>query len=62
MVPGHTTNAGEMNGFLKTSDSLLHKPLVVEGNAIKLDSNFRPALASFFQPGGSQRSLRRGGV
>ncbi len=44
MVPGHITNAGEMNGFLKTSDSLLRKPLVVEGNAIKLESNFRPAL------------------
>jgi len=44
MVPGHITNAGEMNGFLKTSDSLLRKPLVVEGNVIKLESNFRPAL------------------
>ncbi len=44
MVPGHITNAGEMNGFLKTRDSLLRKPLVVEGNAIKLESNFRPAL------------------
>ena len=44
MVPGRITNAGEMNGFLKTSDSLLRKPLVVEGNAIKLEPNFRPAL------------------
>ncbi len=44
MVPGHITNAGEMNGFLKSSDSLLQKPLVVEGNTIKLESNFRPAL------------------
>jgi len=44
MVPGHITNAGEMNGFLKTTDSLLRKPLVVEGNAIKLESNYRPAL------------------
>jgi L-Ala-D/L-Glu epimerase len=44
MVPGHVTNAGEMNGFLKTRDSLLREPLIVEGNAIKLESNFRPAL------------------
>ena len=44
MVPGHITNAGEMNGFLKTSDSLLREPLIVEGNAIKLESNFRPVL------------------
>ena len=44
MVPGHITNAGEMNGFLKTTDSLLRKPLEVEGNAIKLESNFRPTL------------------
>lgn len=44
MAPRHITNAGEMNGFLKTSDSLLRKPLIVEGNAIKLEPNFRPAL------------------
>lgn len=44
MVPGHISNAGEMNGFLKTSHSLLQHPLVVENNAIKLEPDFVPTL------------------
>ena len=44
MVPGHITNAGEMNGFLKTSDSLLRNPMIVDGNAIVLESGYRPVL------------------
>ena len=44
MVPSQITNAGEMNGFLKTSQRLLEHPLVVEQGAIRLDPDFVPKL------------------
>ncbi len=44
LVPGHIHNAGEMNGFLKTSDSLLAPSLVMEQDAIRLDPGFIPKL------------------
>ncbi|MFQ6024469.1 MAG: enolase C-terminal domain-like protein, partial [Acidiferrobacterales bacterium] len=44
MVPGHITNAGEMNGFLKTREQFLEHPLVVEQDAIRLDPAFVPKL------------------
>ena len=38
------TNAGEMNGFLKTSQRLLEHPLVVEQHAIRPEPDFVPKL------------------
>ena len=37
-------NAGEMNGFLKTRDSLLQQPLTVQDDAIRLEPGFAPQL------------------
>lgn len=44
MVEGHITNAGEMNGFLKTERSLLRAPPAVDGSAIRLEPRFVPTL------------------
>ncbi|MDX1487399.1 MAG: mandelate racemase/muconate lactonizing enzyme family protein [Acidiferrobacterales bacterium] len=40
----HITNAGEMNGFLKTQAAFLQPPLAVHGDAIKLDPANTPQL------------------
>jgi L-alanine-DL-glutamate epimerase-like enolase superfamily enzyme len=40
----HITNAGEMNGFLKTHAAFLQPPLAVHGNTIKLDPASAPRL------------------
>ena len=40
----HITNAGEMNGFLKTHAAFLQPPLAVHGNAIELDPASAPQL------------------
>lgn len=40
----HITNAGEMNGFLKTQAAFLQPPLAVHGDAIKLDPAGAPQL------------------
>lgn len=37
-------NAGEMNGFLKTRESLFETPLVFESGAIRIPSGFSPRL------------------
>lgn len=41
---GHIANAGEMNGFLKPSSALLHRPLKAERGAILLEPGFVPQL------------------
>jgi L-alanine-DL-glutamate epimerase-like enolase superfamily enzyme len=44
MVSGNIHNAGEMNGFLKTKESLLQRPLTVEHGRMRLDADFQPRL------------------
>jgi L-Ala-D/L-Glu epimerase len=41
---GRIRNAGEMNGFLKPTHSLLRNPLGFERGAIALEAGYRPAL------------------
>jgi L-Ala-D/L-Glu epimerase / N-acetyl-D-glutamate racemase len=40
----HINNAGEMNGFLKTCETLLTQPLTVQNDAIALQPGFAPRL------------------
>ena len=40
----HIKNAGEMNGFLKPTKSLLENPLKFSNGAIQLEKNYTPAL------------------
>jgi L-Ala-D/L-Glu epimerase len=40
----HVPNAGELNGFLRTADTIVTNPLAVEDGAIRLPANYRPEL------------------